>query len=355
MTLSRREALGLGAAAALSGVPRSAPAQATTYASGLPWRSGYRPPGSRVEALRSFEAWRGRRCDVTILFVGRESWQTWDTMAAAGALNNVGRAFHAAGYTLALSIPLLQWADRGNFALGARTAVAAHQAGHRQLAAKVAALVGGRRCYVRLGWEANRGYHWSYFRHDGAGPDPADKNDYRACWRNAALAWRAVCPSARFVWNHLKFADPRAEIITDYYPGDDAVDVLGIDPYDNGSWGYGDNAAGFASAILGHDGSFKGWDPATGRCRGLDGMRLFAQSRGKRISLCEWGPTNTALSADSRANNSYYVRAVFDFFRRHAATIEYETFFGSRAKHQIYPRVAYNAKPSDAYRAAYRP
>ena len=263
-------------------------------------------------------------------------------------MNTTGRAFHAAGFPLLIAIPLLQQADRGAFARAATTAYA----GHRRLATKVQGLTDGAPVWIRLGWEANKGYHWSYARHGGS-PDPANPADYKTCWRNAAAAWREHCPNAHLVWNHLKFPISSANRITDYYPGDDAVDVVSIDPYDNGSFGHADTAQGFADAILGTRGGFPGFEPSTGRCQGLQGIRLFAESRGKRWAVDEWGPTNASRTATNRANNSYYCRAMFNYFAEHAP--EYDCFFNgsSGSTHQIYPRVAYNGRASDAYRTAW--
>ena len=187
-------------------------------------------------------------------------------MLAAGALNNTGRAFHAAGFPLLIAIPLLQQADKGAFARAATTAYA----GHSRLAKKVFGLTGGAVCWVRLGWESCKGYHWSYARHGGS-PDPANPADYKACWRNAATAWREHHPNCGLIWNHLKFPDSSANRITVYYPGDDLVDVISIDPYDNGSFGYADTAQGFNELILGLRNGFPGWEPSTGRCQGVAG------------------------------------------------------------------------------------
>ena len=287
---------------------------------------------------------------------GDQHGQAAEEERAAFPVNTLGRALVQAGYQVVFAIPLLRAGDKGNFARGAGTAgtaaLADHHAGHAKIADRIHQVSNGAPCYVRLGWEANKGYPWSY-TNNGSGHDPADPATYRACWANTAAVWRDHCPAATLVWNHLKFPDGSADRITAYYPGDDAVDVLGIDPYDNGSYGYATDKAGFDKAILGINGSFPGWHPQTGRCQGLNGMLLFARSRGKKLSVCEWAPINKTKKYADPADNSYYVKAMHDFFAAHADDIAYESLFSGDG-HELYPRVSYNSRASDSYRAAYR-
>ena len=373
MDLSRRTVLKMAAATAVVPVvgaglrPAAAEAVAAgtptrdALPSGLAWPSGYRPKAGDsasdlLSELRGFESWRGHRADLSMVFAGRDTWASWDSIANAYPVNTLGRALVQAGYQVVFAIPLVRAGDKGNFARGAGTAgsaaLADHRAGHAKIADRVRQITNGVPCYVRLGWEANKGYPWSYTK-NGSSHDPADPATYRACWANTAAVWRDHCPAAALVWNHLKFPDGSANRITAYYPGDDAVDILGIDPYDNGSYGYATDKARFDKAILGINGTFPGWDPQTGRCQGLNGMLLFARSRGKKLSVCEWAPINNTKKYADPADNPYYVKAMHDFFAAHTADIAYESLFSGDG-HELYPRVSYNSRSSDAYRTAYR-
>ena len=310
--------------------------------SGLPWRSGYYTPAQgNAEQMAAFEEWRGRKSDVTLLFMGRDhfqrdydQWLDRRTLKPGGTLENVT----ARGMTVALAVPLVSVADSGDFAKVARGDL---DEPHRAVARRIREIVGSRPIYLRLGWEANRGYPWSY-----SGPDGnADPDEYKGAYRRIAEIYKQEVPGAKIVWNHLK---KHTVPIADYYPGDDVVDVVGIDPYDNcQGTGCVDSERQWKQ-FLGH------YDPDTGMAEGLQGLLDFAKSHGKKLSACEWGASNAELDSESRTNNSYYVTAMFDFFTRNADWIEFESYFGAKT-HQIYPPAPHLEQVSAAYLAAWRP
>jgi Glycosyl hydrolase family 26 len=310
--------------------------------SGLPWRSGYYTPTQGNEAqMAAFEEWRGRKSDITLLFMGRDyfnkgydGWAGGNTLKAGGTLERVTER----GLTVALAVPLLAKEDAGDFR---KVAEGGLDDVHRDVARRIHEIVGPERIYVRLGWEANRGYPWSY---SGAGEN-ADPQVYKDAYRRIASIYKAELPGARIVWNHLK---RHTVPIADYYPGDNVVDVIGIDPYDNCQGGGCVDSDEEWRRFLG------GYDPKTGMAQGLQGLLDFAKSRGKTLSVCEWGASNEAEAEDFGSNNPFYVAAMFEFFERNARWIEYENYFGS-AKHRIHPAVPYLEEVSGAYRAAWRP
>ncbi len=315
--------------------------------SGLPWASGVSPgTGDGRVALTNvngFSTWRGRPVDVGILFIGQNSWGnsyaaflTNEVLRPDGAV----RAFSQNGICPVLTVPLVTKADAMKFAMVAAGDIDAE---HAAVARKIHEAVGEGTIYLRLGHEADHGYPWSY-TNEGPAADPAT---YRAAWARIAKIYKTEMPNARLVWNTLK--NTRLKI-TDYYPGDDVVDVLSLDPYDNGFSRYCDSAANWTVGCLGS------WNPATGEAQGVAGMLGFAKSRGKRMAADEWGATNDSHTPGNGANNDYYVAAMYDFFNANRDYIEYESYYNraGEGRHQIWPRVDYNAKPSDAYLAKYK-
>ena len=145
------------------------------------------------------------------------------------------------------------------------------------------------------------------------------------------------------VWNTLK--NPPVNWAR-YYPGDDVVGLVSIDLYDNGAGGFfsADNAA-WKNFGLGS------YNAATGRVQGMKGVLDFARAHGKKIGLDEWGATNNTLRANDGANNNFFAPNVFKFLNTNRKYIEYKSYFNLDGgnRHQIYPRVNYNLRPSKAY------
>jgi len=339
------------------GPPRDGAAgDAGPHASGLPWRSGVSPgTGDGAQAITNtagFAAWRGRPVDVAAVFIGKNSWQVsyaaYLTNEVLGANGAVARLIDH-GIDPVLTVPLVTLADAGKFAFVAAGTIDAQ---HQAVADKIHGVVGSHRIYLRLGHEADEGYPWSYVNHDGAGqPDPAVPADYKAAWRRIASIYRATIPGARMVWNRLKSGHDQP--ITAYYPGDDVVDIISVDVYDNGSGGYCDaaTAPGWLNLCYGS------YNASTGMAKGLKGTLDFAQSRGKKMAIDEWGATNDDLAPANGANNGFFAGGVWDFLVANSAAVEYESYFNRAGggRHQIWPKTSYNPLPSDAYLAHWHP
>ncbi len=318
--------------------------------SGLPWASGFSPGTGRgsvaLENARGFGNWRGRPVDVGIVFIGKNSWQTsYEAYLTNEVLRPDGavRAFSEAGICPVLTVPLVTLQDFMKFGMVASGGI---DAKHQAIANKIKEAIGDGVIYLRLGHEADEGYPWSYTNPDVA---PANPAEYKAAWGRISKIYKTTIPNARIVWNVLK--NTRLSV-KDYYPGSDVVDVISIDPYDNGSGGFCDSATsrGWVNMCYGS------YDPASGKSKGVNGILQFAKSVGKRIAVDEWGASNKPHTAEDGANNSYYAAAMYDFFNANKDYIEYESYYNraGAGKHQIWPRVEYNGKVSDAYLSKYR-
>ncbi len=288
---------------------------------------------------------RTRPVDVGILFIGKNSWQT---SYAAYLTNEVlrpdgaVRSFSQNGICPVLTVPLVTEADYMKFDMVAGGGIDAE---HLAIARKIHEAIGEGTIYLRLGHEADEGYPWSYTNPG----DIADPATYKAAWSRIAKIYKAEIPNARIVWNVLKNTRQR---IRDYYPGSDVVDILSIDPYDNGAGGFCDGPAspGWVNMCYG------GYNAATGESKGVKGILDFAKTQGKRIAIDEWGASNKSHTVGDGANNGYYAGAMYDFFNANRDYIEYESYYNraGAGKHQIWPRVDYNGKVSDAYLAKYK-
>lgn len=325
-----------------------------THASGLPWKSGVSPGTSdgatALEKVKGFGTWRGRPVDMVTIFIGKNSWQK----SYASYLNNEVLqpkgalvALHKAGLLPLMTVPLVIKDDAGQFQKVAEGKI---DAGHQAVANKIKEIMGADKIYLRLGHEADEGYPWSYTGHKGSAPDPANPEHYKAAWARIAKIYKSTVPGAKMVWNVLKNTRQK---VANYYPGDEVVDLISIDVYDNGSGGFCNSATapGWLKMGLG------AFDPQTGVSKGIGGIWAFAKSHHKKIGVDEWGATNKELKANNGANNGFFVEGMFEFFKAHAADIEYEAYFNRAGggMHQIWPKTDYNPLPSDAYLRKWKP
>jgi hypothetical protein len=155
---------------------------------------------------------------------------------------------------------------------------------------------------VRLGWEVNeRTMPWR----------ATDTEAYIACYRNAADNIRASNPDVILDWSINAHRTP-AELCggrsTNCYPGDDYVDIIGIDNYDHFPWSPSKAA----------------FDRTAAAPEGLTWLYTFARKRGKPFSVGEWGVVPTG---DAGRENPSYVRWMHEWFAARAPHLAYETYF----------------------------
>ncbi len=106
-------------------------------------------------------------------------------------------------------------------------------------------------------------------------PTTQEELEWAACWSNEALAMKAV-PGAHFLMDWTVNAYWRPIPLADWYPGDRAVDIIGIDAYDSGL------PAGITSEPA-------AWIRLTTQADGIDTVQQFAAQHGKPLSFPEWG------------------------------------------------------------------
>lgn len=225
-----------------------------------------------IDELSRYGTLRGRAVEVVGEYLDGRDWASieghqyfFDVYASSGRARGYGRK-------LVLSVPLLPdplGVDPGaTLAAGAAGGHDDHFAtlGRRLVDNGLGAIV------VRLGWEANSpgNYPWS------AVPDPAA---YRGAFACAARAMRAVAPDLRFDWSSTVAVDGHAFDARDAYPGDDVVDVVGLDVYD------------MRSVPMSDADRWRWYRTAPG---GLDEMAAFARSRGKQVGVPEWAVASTS-------------------------------------------------------------
>ncbi|QOC90143.1 glycoside hydrolase family 26 protein [Micromonospora craniellae] len=155
---------------------------------------------------------------------------------------------------------------------------------------------------VRLGWEFNGDFMpWS----------AGDTQTWIGCYRRAADGIRQSNPKAILDWTinaHNTPAELCGGVSTNCYPGDEYVDIIGIDNYDH--WPASRTEAEF--------------DATAAAPEGLDWLYAFAKQRGKLFSVGEWGVVPTG---DAGRENPDFVRWMHAWFAAHAPDLAYEAYF----------------------------
>ncbi len=242
-------------------------------AAGAPGVGVYRGEG-RTDRVDRFETWLGADVTHAVDFLKNVGWTPEDAF--------VGPWFRSS-YTLSLSVPLERHPPSDWKRLARRL--------------KPGTL-------VRLGWEMNgTWFPWS-------GDPPA----FIRGWRRAVRYMKQANNRLLFEWSPIAGSgDPRP-----YYPGDNFVDVIGLDVYNTETWWR------FRKHKWG-----TGWHVA------------FARKHGKRISFPEWGLVQP--ESGGQGDNPKFVRKMLQWAAKHNAL--YQAYFqfdatGGLGQHELrhYPR-----------------
>nr|WP_093699111.1 glycosyl hydrolase [Streptomyces sp. 2231.1] len=165
---------------------------------------------------------------------------------------------------------------------------------------------------IVLGWEMN-GITYTH----RCGPDPEAWKTY---WRRIVTAMRAV-PGQRFRFDFTPSRGRDAVPWTDCYPGDDTVDIIGMDSYDQ--------PAGMS------------FDEQVAEPYGLQQHVDFARAHGKPVSYPEWGLFRNGDDAE-------YMRRMLAWFDEHGPVYNTLTDY---CPHGVW-QCAANPRASQAYRTA---
>ncbi|MFF8864462.1 glycoside hydrolase family 26 protein [Streptomyces sp. NPDC015139] len=165
---------------------------------------------------------------------------------------------------------------------------------------------------IVLGWEMN-GITYTH----RCGPDPEAWKTY---WRRIVTVMRAV-PGQRFRFDFTPSRGRDAVPWTDCYPGDDTVDIIGMDSYDQ--------PAGMS------------FDEQVSEPYGLQQHVDFARAHGKPVSYPEWGLFRNGDDAE-------YMRRMLAWFDEHGPVYNTLTDY---CPHGVW-QCAANPRASQVYRTA---
>lgn len=281
-------------------VPNTASAQ-TTGTLGV-----FRGSGAPGE-VASYNKWLGKPVSYTIDFVGR---------TANGASNPWSKIDNPAWWcnqwkgSAKLSLSTAMLPNTGfTLAAGAKGTYNSHwqRFGKTMVANGCADLI------IRLGWEFNgKFYPWA------AGGKEAS---FVAYWRQIVDTLRAV-PGQAFLFDWCPLAGNGNANVEAAYPGDNYVDIIGLDAYDT-------------STVPASNPS-KRWNDQLNRKYGLNWHANFAQRHNKPMSFPEWGLTVRPNDKLGGGDNPNYITQSWNWIRSH--NFAYASYFevdAKDAKHRL--------------------
>ncbi len=270
--------------------------------SGLPW-----PSGTNVADPVEITAWatyRGRPNDVALVMT---NYATWSTLTQPETTLNDFRDFPGV-----LVIAQAMWAGgdyNENVDPGQLAACAAGDFdGYWRNFGVTLTKYGRQSSIVRLGWQFNSNdVPWQ----------ARDKGAWMACFRHIVSAIRERAPEVLIDWSMGAHGTetPVGGHAFDVYPGDDFVDIVGIDAFD--MWPASPTEEKFLDQCHGPEGI----------CTVVD----FARAHGKLFSSGQWCVVECFPDGGDGNDNPFYIERMHRVFAENAGIVGYETYFDDTA------------------------
>ena len=252
--------------------------------------------GADLKDFADYEHWIGKPAGAILGYTGQASWADYDGSVpwAMGLFSKLDRR-------VLWSIPLIP--KGANLADAAKGLYNAH---YEKAARELAAWRPSEPIlYVRTAWEFNGDWMpWAAKGHE---------QEFIGAWRQFVKTFRSVSPRFRFDWcpSGAGYFPMKAE---EGYPGDDVVDIIGIDVYDETKWTH------FKDPV-------ERWDKLTlNGPYGLAWHRDFAKAHHKPMSYPEWG-----AGGNDSGDNPYFIQQMHDWFV--ANHIVYESYWQSNSSY----------------------
>ncbi|MEP6669837.1 MAG: glycosyl hydrolase [Chthoniobacter sp.] len=291
--------------------------------------------------IDAFSQWLGRPVDLAGEFDGSESW---DNLEGPSWLLNPWAKWvtQKPGRQLILAVPMLAgpWGrtgptagtiDKGEAVSLEKGATGAYNHHFAKFAEALVSRKMGN-TIIRLGWEFNGGwYGWRAKENPGA---------FSEYWRQIVKTMHAVkgAEGLKFCWNpangYQAFPAEQA------WPGDDWVDYIGVDVYDQSwlpntyPWPAGEDPVKIEER------RHKVWDQwILNYSHGLAFWAKFATEHKKPLAIPEWGVSSSKGNKDG-LDNAYFVEQMHSFIMNPANRVAFHVYFDIHAhdgNHQISP------------------
>jgi hypothetical protein len=212
---------------------------------------------SGQQDLDVFEKWLNRRVDYSVVFGGYDNG--WDDYE--GSVWYITWLWRdAPARKLLWAVPLI---PTRSYATLANAAGGQYDDHYRNVATMIAAH--DPQAVIRVGWEFNGGwYPWMASQ---------GEQQYIGAYRDLVKVFRGVSPNFQFVWNPNLGAPDSDPALA--YPGDDVVNYIGMDIYENTAYLSGTPDERWNYMLTADD-------------RGLNWLASFAALHMKPIAFPEW-------------------------------------------------------------------
>jgi hypothetical protein len=251
-----------------------------------------------ITQYQNFSNWLGKPVTYRLTFLDGSSWSTIASPYILGSSTKHWLASSPNRYEV-ISVPLMPYSGHQDM-LGA-IANGAYDSYYKELAQNLATKTGApQRIILRLGWELNgKWYPWSAV--DAAA-------EYKAAYRHVVKVMRSKCNVLRFEWNVGWGTNPKFDWTT-AYPGDDVVDVVGMDVYDQ--WN-------------------SGWNNLLNAYEGLAFFRNFAHKHGKSEAYAEWG-LSVQPSPIGHGDDTAFVQEMYNWIQAGGSNVLYANYWNTKA------------------------
>jgi Glycosyl hydrolase family 26 len=251
-----------------------------------------------VARMPAFTKWLGREPDRILDFLAYDSWASFESDARWTCESWGGFGKRPIVSAVTMSVPLtVQGTPLAYVAAGAHDKT--YLAVARDLVDN-----GWGDAVIRIGWEFNGSWMpWA------AGRDPVA---YVAAYRRVVGLMRSV-PGARFTFDWCCACGKNAIAPDSVYPGDDVVDIMGMDVYTR----YYNSFDAIPSLR---------WRGIRVTAFGLDWLVRYSAEHHKRISIPEWGTGEWLVNdgGTGGGDDPLFVEDMADFLREnHAAYSDY--------------------------------
>jgi hypothetical protein len=329
-----RSALAICALALAAGAP---PVAAASSRVGEAAVGVYTGPADTAEH-DGFSAWLGSEATYALDYI--DDSQSWENIAEhSDWLLDPWAAWVRADphRRLIISVPMLNQASSGMLAEGAAGAFDDY---FRTLAQEIADHGLGN-AIIRIGWEANG--DWYPWR---ASVDP---EAWKAYYRRIVTIMRSVQPkgadqppqSFEFDLSYSRGTSGTQVRFETMYPGDDVVDILGLDSYDT-KW---------RDSLSPPD---VRWNDLLTQDMGLNDFTAFAAAHGKPMSLSEWGLWEPGHDDNGGGgDNPYFIDRTADWLADNAGSVRYHVLFNHRSDWTGDHRLASYVYAERRYRARF--
>lgn len=285
----------------------------------LPWPSGITVgPPSQVTAWENF---RGSKVGAIHGFAARSNWSE---VESAGWIMGY---YKNSPELVVISQPF--WPEGAGGSMGA-CASGSYDANWKRYGTMLQNSGRKDNTITRLAWEFNG----NWFQWSAHNPE-----QWKSCWRKVVTAVRSTAPGAKFEWAmNAHGSQTSGGDAWNSYPGDEYVDLVGIDPYDH-----------YPPSRTNAE-----FDEQCNDKHGLCTVAKFARQHNKKVGVGEWAVMHPPSRGGGGAgDNPLYIQKMFETFNTYRDVMGYETYFNEERYGNALVNPRQNPLSADRYVALF--